>query len=274
MPPTPDPGRVRRPTIGSVTSVADVLASLAETIRPETAAHWDPVGLQIGDPEAGVELIGVCHEVTEDVVLAIEAAPVDLLITYHPLLFAPVNRLLDGRSPVARAMRLLRAEVNVVVVHTDFDAAPGGAADSLADALGLDDTVPFGANEYEGLPDVGRVGSHRGSLGDLAHLVAQSLGSSSQRVSGDTSHAVHRVAVVPGSGSDLITQASQLADALITGDVSHHKAVAALDAGLSVIDPGHIATERPGLASLVTMTRSLEDVEVVDLTHLDPQTWA
>jgi putative NIF3 family GTP cyclohydrolase 1 type 2 len=92
-------------------------------------------------------------------------------------------------------------------------------------------------------------------------------------VSGDTSHALSRVAVVPGSGSDLISVASGLADALITGDVSHHKAVAALDAGLSVIDPGHIATERPGLASLVAMTRSLTDVELVDLTHLDPQTW-
>ncbi|MEX1124243.1 MAG: Nif3-like dinuclear metal center hexameric protein [Acidimicrobiia bacterium] len=256
-----------------MTTVADVLASLSETIRPETAARWDPVGLQIGDPDAEVALIGVCHEVTEDLVMDIEATPVDLLITYHPLLFAPVNRLLDGRSPVARAMRLLRAGVNVVVAHTDFDAAPGGAADSLADALGLTDPVPFGADEEEGLPDIGRVGGYRGSLGDLAELVARTLGSSSQRVSGDTSHAVSRVAVVPGSGSDLVVEASQLADALITGDVGHHKAVAALDAGLSVIDPGHIATERPGLASLVAMTRSLTGVEVVDLTHLDPQTW-
>lgn len=254
-------------------NVADVLASLAETIRPETAASWDPVGLQIGDPDASVGLIGVCHEVTKEVVLAIEAASLDLLITYHPLLFAPVNRLLDGRSPVARAMRLLRAGVNVVVAHTDFDAAPGGAADSLADAIGLIDPVRFGADEYEGLPDIGRVGGYRGSLGDLADLVARALGSSSQRVSGDTSKTVSRVAVVPGSGSDLIAEASLLADALITGDVGHHKAVAALDAGLSVIDPGHIATERPGLASLVAMTRSLTGVEVIDLTHLDPQTW-
>ena len=264
---------MRGPTIGCVPTVADVLASLAETIRPETAARWDPVGLQIGDPDAEVGLIGVCHEVTEDVVLAIEAAPVDLLVSYHPVLFAPVNRLLDGRSPVARAMRLLRAGVNVVVAHTDFDAAPGGAADSLADALGLADPVPFGADEYEGLPDIGRVGGYRGSLSDLAALVARTLGSSSPRVSGDTSHALSRVAVVPGSGSELIPVASGLADALITGDVGHHKAVAALDAGLSVIDPGHIATERPGLASLVAMTRSLTGVEVVDLTHLDPQTW-
>ena len=262
-----------RPTIAVVTTVADVLGSMAGVIRPETAAAWDPVGLQIGDPEAAVGLIGVCHEVTEDVVSAIESAPLDLLITYHPLLFAPVNQLFDGRSPVARAMRLLRARVNVVVAHTDFDAAPGGAADSLASALGLVDPVPFGADELEGMPDIGRVGGYRGSLGDLSALVARTLGSLSQRVSGDPARAIGRVAVVPGSGADLIFEAAKLADVLITGDISHHKAVAAVDAGMSVIDPGHIATERPGLASLVAMTRSFSDVEVVDLTPLDPQTW-
>jgi dinuclear metal center YbgI/SA1388 family protein len=256
-----------------MTTVADVIASLGEIIRPETAAAWDPVGLQIGDPAATVDLIGVCHEVTEDVVAAIETTPVDLLISYHPLLFAPVNRLVDGRSPVARAVRLVRARVSVVVAHTDFDAAPGGAADSLAKAIGLTDPIPFGADEEEGLPDIGRVGGFQGSLADLSALAADALGAPSPRVSGDFSKSVSRVAVVPGSGSDFIPQAAALAGALITGDVGHHKAVSALDSGLSVIDPGHIATERPGMASLVAMIRSIASVEVVDLTHLDPQTW-
>ena len=256
-----------------VTTVADVLASLAETIRPETAAAWDPVGLQIGDPDAKVDRMGVCHEVTEDVVSAMETAPVDLLISYHPLLFAPVNRLLEGRSPASRAVRLVRARVNVVVAHTDFDAAPGGAADSLAKAVGLANPTPFGADEDEGVPDVGRVGDYQGSLGDLVEVVTRALGSPTPRVSGNISHPVSRVAVVPGSGSDFISQAGTLAEALITGDVGHHKAVTALDAGLAVIDPGHIATERPGMASLVGMIRSLAGVEVVDLTDLDPQTW-
>lgn len=256
-----------------MTTVADVLASLGGTIRPDAAAVWDPVGLQIGGVDAEVASIAVCHEVTEAVVDAIEEAPVDLLVTYHPVLFGLVNRLLDGRSQVARAMRLLRADVNVVVAHTDFDAAPGGAADSLAAALGLADPVPFGADDFEGLTDIGRVGGFQGTLGALADLVATVLGSSSQRVSGDPAQTMSRVAVVPGSGSGFIPEASTLADVLVTGDVGHHKAVAARDGDLSVIDPGHIATERPGLAALVAMTRTLTGMDVVDLTHLDPQTW-
>jgi putative NIF3 family GTP cyclohydrolase 1 type 2 len=49
--------------------------------------------------------------------------------------------------------------------------------------------------------------------------------------------------------------------------------VHALDLGLAVVDPGHIATERPGITALVTMVADVVGDSVVDLTELDPQTW-
>jgi putative NIF3 family GTP cyclohydrolase 1 type 2 len=123
------------------------------------------------------------------------------------------------------------------------------------------------------LGDIGRVGGFQGSLGDLAVIVAEQLGSWPPRVSGDSDRPLSRIAVVPGSGADFLLTAAGMADAMVTGDVSHHRAVAALDAGLAVVDPGHIATERPGLAALVATVREVVDFEVTDLTHLDPQTW-
>ncbi|HEX9866833.1 MAG TPA: Nif3-like dinuclear metal center hexameric protein, partial [Acidimicrobiia bacterium] len=100
-------------------TVASFVSTLAERTRPEYAASWDPVGLQLGDPAAQADSVAVCHEVTEEVVSVLEKEPVDLLVTYHPLLFEPVNRILAGRSPSARAFRLLAAGVNLVVSHTD-----------------------------------------------------------------------------------------------------------------------------------------------------------
>jgi putative NIF3 family GTP cyclohydrolase 1 type 2 len=64
-----------------------------------------------------------------------------------------------------------------------------------------------------------------------------------------------------------------VADALVTGDVSHHGAVRALDLGLAIVDPGHTATERPGMRSLVQFVTAIEGIEVLDLTGLDPRTW-
>jgi dinuclear metal center YbgI/SA1388 family protein len=256
-----------------VSTVAEIAGALAEKTRPELAASWDPVGLQLGDPGAPVESLAVCHEVTEEVVTALEEDKADLLITYHPLLFSPTRRLIAGRSPEARAFSLIAMGVGLLVIHTDFDAAPGGAADALAGLLDLREIAPFGAMEEDGTGQIGRVGMFEASLDTLDARLSDAFGHHGLRISGDRDRHLEKVAVVPGSGSHLIREAAEIADALVTGDVSHHRAVTAADLGLAIADPGHIATERPGLEALVGMVRQVTEARVIDLTHLDPQTW-
>jgi putative NIF3 family GTP cyclohydrolase 1 type 2 len=55
--------------------------------------------------------------------------------------------------------------------------------------------------------------------------------------------------------------------------VPHHRVVAARDLGLAVVDPGHVATERPGMAALVGLLAEVTGLDVIDLTVHDPQTW-
>lgn len=253
--------------------LSDLVAHLAERTRPELAAPWDPVGLQLGDPNDRIGRVGVCHEVTEDVVSAAINSPVDLIITYHPLLFTPTNRIVGGRSPEARAYRLIGASIALHVVHTDFDAAPGGTADALASIYNLREVEPFGDDPDRGLPAIGRVGEFGESLNALEAMTTDAFGIAGLRVSGDRDRTLTRVAIVPGSGADFIDEASELADAIVTGDVSHHRVVHALDRGLAVVDPGHVATERPGMEALVALAATIPDVEVVDFTGIDPETW-
>lgn len=240
---------------------------------PEMAASWDPVGLQLGDPETEVGTVAVCHEVTEEVVARLEDRPVDLLVTYHPLLFRPTNRLLSGRSAESRAFRLIRSGVSLLVTHTDFDAMEGGTADALARIYRLRNVAPFGADEERGVPAIGRVGEFDGNLGVLDAMTSDAFGSNGLRISGDRHTELQRVAVVPGSGSEFIEEAAAVADALVTGDVSHHRAVWAADLGLAIVDPGHIATERPGMRALVEVIREIAG-DVQDLTGIDPTTWS
>ncbi|MFP3914493.1 MAG: YqfO family protein [Actinomycetota bacterium] len=342
-------------------TIASFLSQLARRTRPDRAAGWDPVGLQLGDPARDVERVAVCHEVTEGAVDRILDARPQLVVTYHPLLFRPTRSLVAGRSPAGRAFRLLEAGIGLAVTHTDFDGAPGGTADALADELGLEDISPFGPLEAseqakivtfapEGAVDglveamsragagrignyeacsfrtlgtgsfaagegadpvvgragemnleqemrvevlaptarreaviaalvgahpyeepafdvyevhsnhglIGRAGSWRGTLADLVTRVEARLDPAGLRVAGDLAGSPGRVAVVPGSGSSFLTAARQAgAEALVTGDVDHHRASAALDGGVAIVDPGHAATELAGMRRLVDIVAAM-----------------
>ncbi len=121
---------------------------------------------------------------------------------------------------------------------------------------------------------IGRVGRHEGSFDDLVSLVSGVTGAVGLRVTRASERAA-TVAVVPGSGSSFTNAARAAgADVLVTGDVDHHRVVEARDRGLSVIDPGHAPTERPGMAALVDAVRKAAPAAaVLDLTGFDPTPW-
>lgn len=254
-----------------------IVADLVELLAPaiEGAAEWDPVGLQVGDPTAEVATIGVCHEVTD--VTVERVADLDLLVAYHPLLFHPTTSFVAGRTPVGRAIRLVRFGTALFVVHTGWDTRPGGTADALAAALGLETTESFApVSDAPGAPGLGRVGT----LGSpttpaaLAEAATTALGAVAPRVAGGPDRPIRRLAVLPGSGGQAIDAAAAAgAEALVTGDVSHHRATAALDVGVSIVDVGHAPSERPGMTALVRWVTELGAAPVVDLTDIVTSPW-
>jgi dinuclear metal center YbgI/SA1388 family protein len=359
-----------------VPPIRTVLDEVARIAPWSKAAGWDPVGLQVGDPEATVERIGVCHDVTRQVLDAAAERSVDLLVAYHPLLFEPTRRFVAGPDPAGLALRAAASGIGIAVVHTAFDVAAGGAADARADALGLGDVTGFGplwggatvkvitfapADSVEAItaamaaagagriggyagcsfrhpgigsftagpstrptvgrpgdrtdtPEerlemvapasrvdavvaalvashpyeepaydvverrgdagfVGRLGRWEGDLSRFATEVAEKFGGVI-RSAGAATSPIRTVAVVPGSGASLARAAGAAgADALVTGDVKHHDARSALAAGLAVVDPGHAATERPGVARLYAAVAA-GGVDTVDLTAVDADPWA
>lgn len=357
-------------------TVAEILAALSDKVPGDKAAAWDRHGLQLGDAGAPVARVGVCHEVTEAVVESAVSTGVDLLITYHPLIFRPLHHLVAGSGPGGRAYRLVAAGVAVATVHTAWDVASGGAADALAAAFDLKHVTGFGPvvgekqvklvtfvpaeqvdevasvlseagggriGNYGGCtfraegvgtfipgagaqPAVGRVGTinyeketrlemvapsrlsdrlvsvlvaahpyeepafdvyevaaNFGLAGRVGRLPAsrdvakmadevESVLGSRPRLTTGARQRIETLAVLPGSGGSLIAAAAASgADAYLTGDVGHHESAEGRDLGLTVIDPGHAATERPGVVRLVQVVASL-GAETVDLSH-DPTPW-
>ncbi|MDH3249577.1 MAG: Nif3-like dinuclear metal center hexameric protein [Acidimicrobiia bacterium] len=182
----------------------------------------------------------------------------------------------EGANPVVGSVGAVNAEDEIRLEMI----APASRRDALVSALVAVHPYEEPAFDvYEVVANtgfIGRIGSWSGTLEDLGRLVGKRLGASGLRVSGALGSQISRVAVVPGSGSDFLSAARSLgSDAAVTGDVAHHRIVAANDRGLGVIDPGHTPTERPGMAALVgAVDRAVAGgAAVVDLTDADPTPW-
>jgi putative NIF3 family GTP cyclohydrolase 1 type 2 len=71
------------------------------------------------------------------------------------------------------------------------------------------------------------------------------------QVVGDPARTIERVAVACGAGGEFIPDALRCgADVLLTGEARFHDYLAARAEGLSLLLPGHYATERFGVEEL------------------------
>ena len=123
-----------------VEALCQVLARLAPL---HLAESWDNVGLLLGDPAAPVERVLICLTLTEDVAQEALATSTQVIVSHHPVLFKPVQRLTPATAEGRTLLPLLRAGVAVYSAHTAYDNAPGGINDQLAARLGLVDVVPL-----------------------------------------------------------------------------------------------------------------------------------
>ncbi len=248
-------------------NLISILAVLQQLAPEESALEGDPIGLLVDRETAETAKIGVCLDATPDAVRRAAAAGVQLVIAHHPLIYRPLKRL--GSDPVSVAVKLLvRSDIGLYAMHTNWDAAPNGINDTLAECLALRDVQPLGTEGLARLPRLGSLASPR-PLSDFARFVESALGcaetSALRVVCGDARRMISRVAVCGGAGAEL-AEAVQAAgaDAFVTSDVRHHEFWEAEARGLALLDAGHCATETPGMRSLVrTLPELLDSVEVV-----------
>jgi dinuclear metal center YbgI/SA1388 family protein len=118
-------------------TVADWLRILDGLFPPGLAEPWDNVGLQVGDRSWEADRVMVALDPTLEVIGEAIGAGCGLLVTHHPLLFRPLERL-DLGEPMGRAIgEAIGARLAVFACHTNADAARPGVTDALAEALDL-----------------------------------------------------------------------------------------------------------------------------------------
>lgn len=123
--------------------ISDLITTLENIAPPDLAADGDTIGLQVGSRGREVRRVCVTLDVTQDIIdKAVSLAP-DIIVAHHPLIHTPLAAVSED-SPVGRRVtKLIRSDIALYVMHTNFDCAPGGTNDVLADLLGLTDRSPL-----------------------------------------------------------------------------------------------------------------------------------
>ena len=239
-------------------TIQDIFTFLNDRAPMDTAEGWDNPGMLVGDPRREVTRVLVALDATDGAVDTALAVGAELIVTHHPVIFAPLKRLSAQSIPY----RLAAAGIDLIAAHTNLDKAAGGVNDTLAARLGLTDVV-VAADEYT------RIGTlaEETSAKDFAAHVAAVL-DTAVRYSGDKT--VKTVAVCGGSGGDFMLRCIGAADAYVTGEVRHHEWLAAAGQ-INVIEAGHYATEVPVVDTLCAwLTEAFPNLTVIPYRDGDP----
>ncbi len=109
---------------------------------PDLAEDFDAekIGLVVeGRPE--ISRVCCALDATPYVVKQAVIASADMLVVHHTPLWTPVTAITGRMAGLMRA--LLSAEMNLYVMHTNFDRAQGGVNDALAELLSCKDIDPM-----------------------------------------------------------------------------------------------------------------------------------
>lgn len=209
------------------------------------AEEWDNVGLLINPlrPKT-IRKVLLTIDLTEAVADEALSAKTDLIITYHPILFRPADRL-DAASAYDRTvMKLVQKNIAVYSPHTALDAVIGGVNDWLADGVG--------DGEVSVLQPIPNSDAGQGRLVELkrpvklktlAQRIKAHLGLKNLRLASPAEDSTIRtVALCAGAGSEAFRNIT--ADCYLTGEMSHHNILAATQNGSHVILCEHTNTER------------------------------
>ena len=201
---------------------------------PDLAEDFDAekIGLIV---EGRPEISHVCCalDATPYVVKQAVLASADMLVVHHTPLWTPVTSITGRVAGLMRA--LLSADMNLYVMHTNFDRAPEGVNDALAELLSLKDISPMSA---------GCIGSCTISPVEIS----QRLGGNC-RLWGKIKK-IRRLALVAGSGFNpaFLEEAKALgADTFLSAEMKHSVARAA---PLPCIEATHYALEAPAMQRL------------------------
>lgn len=237
------------------------LTKYLDQLYPRTLAYdWDNVGLQVGSLNKPVKRVLVTLDVTKEVVKEAIDLKADLLISHHPLIFHPLSNISFDTPRGWIIQRLIKHDIALFSMHTNFDRAEGGMNDVLCQKLGMRNVRLLDEDDQ-----IGRIGEvDPTAFPELLEQIKTKLAIDQVRTIGYTEKPIMTIGISGGSGERHLIHAKRKGcDIYLSGDISYHVALDAQQMGFIVVDIGHYA-EKVFIEAIATKLQgAFPEVEVV-----------
>uniref|UniRef100_A0A182JW27 Histone acetyltransferase n=1 Tax=Anopheles christyi TaxID=43041 RepID=A0A182JW27_9DIPT len=228
------------------------------------------------DP-ASITNILLTIDLTEAVVAEAQENGAQMIISYHPPIFAPLKRLTQASWKERIVIDCIRNDIAIYSPHTSWDNVTNGVNDWLAASLPHAQSCPILVNPINPAYGAGRLCTVKDdpiSERDAVQLIVKHTQMDCAMVSfapsGNGDRLIRTYAVCAGSGASVLKGVE--ADMYITGEMSHHEILEATSNGTCVVLLGHSNSERGYLSVFKEiLSKRLDGVTVrVSSSDRDP----
>lgn len=220
--------------------IKEVLKNFENIINPKVQEEWDNSGLQIGDINQELKGIVTTLEITNEVIDYAIENDCNLIFCHHPLIFGGINYIDNNHFKGKKIIKAIQNNIVIYASHTPSDMQGfnkyilnriGFKSDGIIKSIG--DDLYYGNFSNVDI-----------TFKTLVKQIKENLDLDQVIVYGQINK-VSRIGLVTGSGMAFANKALQNGvEVYITGDITHHHAMDAMEKGLVLIDISHEGSER------------------------------
>ena len=134
---------------------SEIFEYLTKLYSLELAMDWDNSGFLLGRSDKEVRNVLVVLDITNEVLEYAETKDIDLIVSHHPIIFSALKRVTDETLLGNYILNILKNDISVIAMHTNFDIAIGGMADIAEQKLSLSNTKPLEVTATQDGKDLG-----------------------------------------------------------------------------------------------------------------------
>ena len=235
--------------------------------KPDLATEHDRerIGLQVGWLDAECTGVVVCLDATLDVLEQAVKNHCNLVISHHPLVYHPVQKIdmEDGHSRVL--IYALKNGITIWSAHTNMDCAELGINRELIDMFDADYSSNDGCLFFARRDAI--------TLRAFTKKIAEVLDDNSVRYVGDGNKIVEKFCVCSGGGGSVEDIAEAMkggADVYISGDFAHHAYLFALENEFPLIEYSHFSSEKVVKDLFEKILSAIDGLRIVKATENRP----